>query len=632
MRDVVVGTAGHIDHGKTLLVKAMTGTDADRWEEEKRRGITLDIGFATLAGDRGTLHFVDLPGHERFIKNMLAGATGIDLCLLVVAADESVMPQTVEHTEILSLLGVSRGVVALNKVDLVDAETLELAQLELGEFLASRGLGHLPVVPVSAATGRGVAELVEALYAQAALCAQPPQGRPFRLPVDRVFPVKGFGTVVTGTCIDGTLGLEGQVQLFPDGGASRVRGLQVFGSPVDKIRAGQRAALNLPDLKHADLRRGHMAAEPGSLWPTHLLDVRLKMLPSARLPMKSGSTCTLHIHTQEVEAHVHLEGPSALEPGAETIAQLRAHEPVVAWPGDRFVLRLPSPARTVAGGEVLLVAQRKARWRRPVDLRTAQALGAGDGLAGLLAEAGALGVRSEVAAARLGLSAKALEQAARAAEGAGRLVRLGGGGWWLEAGEAQAWRERAVAWMKLRHEGKTPLAWTPRQEFLGRWQRFLGPERAEALARSLVETGALEAEGDRLRPAGHAVSLTPSQAKAREAVLDILGGGDFVFRTGRELEEQVGAEVRGVLPLLQASGQVVRFGGDFFVLPACLDRLRALLARRAATGGPSIAVPEFKDMLGITRKHAMPLLEYLDDLKWTRREGEGRRILVKEEG
>lgn len=629
MRDVVVGTAGHIDHGKTLLVKAMTGTDADRWEEEKRRGITLDIGFATLAEERGTLHFVDLPGHERFIKNMLAGATGIDLCILVVAADESVMPQTEEHAEIISLLGVSRGVVALNKVDLVDAEMLEMAQLELGEFLASRGLGHLPVVPVSAATGRGVSDLVSALFAQAALCSEPPQGRPFRLPVDRVFPVKGFGTVVTGTCIDGSLELEGQVQIFPDGGTSRVRGLQVFGKPVEKVRAGQRAALNLTDLRHADLRRGHMAAETGALWPTHLLDVRLKMLESARSAMRSGSTCTLHIHTQEVEAHVHLEGVGALEPGREAIAQLRAHEPLAAWPGDRFVLRLPSPARTVAGGEVLLVAVRKARWRRPVDLRTAEALKSGDGLAGLLAEAGALGVRGEAASARLGLTAATLEEAARAAERAGVLVRLGDGLWWLESGEALAWRERAVAWMKARHEGKTPLAWTPRQEFLGRWQRFLGPEKAEALTRHLVQAGDLEAEGDRLRPPGHEVNLSPAQAKTREAVLGILGGGDFVFRTGKELEAEAGPEVRGVLPLLQASGLVVRFGGDFFTLREALERLRGRLAERAEAGGASIAVPDFKDLLGITRKYAMPLLEYLDDLKWTRREGEGRRILIK---
>ena len=340
MRDVVVGTAGHIDHGKTLLVKALTGMDADRWEEEKRRGITLDIGFATRTDGRGTLHFVDLPGHERFIKNMLAGATGIDLCLLVVAADESVMPQTVEHAEILSLLGIRRGVVALNKVDLVDEETRELAQLELDEFLESRGLGHLPVVPVSAATGEGIEALLEALHAQAEACSAPDAGRPFRLPVDRVFPVKGFGTVVTGTCIDGSVAVGGTLSVYPGDRGSRVRGIQIFGNAIEEAHAGQRAALNLPDLRHEEVRRGDLAAEAGSIWPTHLLDVRVRVLASAKRPLKTGAVCTLHVHTQEVEAHIHLCGRDALAPGEECLAQARLPQPAAAWPGDRFILRL----------------------------------------------------------------------------------------------------------------------------------------------------------------------------------------------------------------------------------------------------------------------------------------------------
>jgi selenocysteine-specific elongation factor len=627
MRDVVVGTAGHIDHGKTLLVKAITGMDADRWEEEKRRGITLDIGFATLRDPRGTLHFVDLPGHERFIKNMLAGATGVDLCLLVVAADESVMPQTVEHTEILELLGVRRGVVALNKVDLVDAETREMALLELAEFLGAHGLGHLPVVPVSAAKGEGVEDLLNELYGQAEACPPPPSDRPFRLPVDRVFPVKGFGTVVTGTCIDGELGLGDQVEVFPGMGVSRVRGLQVFGRGVDRVRAGQRVAVNIPDLKHQDLRRGHLAAVPGSLWPTHLLDVNLSLLPSARHPIRTGTICTLHLHTQEVEAHVHLERGSELGPGETSLAQLRLPAPVMAWPGDRFILRLPSPARTVGGGKVILPAKRKARWRRPIDQRTALALKEATPLEAVVSEAGPVGVTGAEASARLGRMAAALEPEVARAEGEKRIVRWGGGAWWLEPSEARAWQERASAWLRSRHEGRTPLTSLPRQEFLGRWQRLLEPSRAEALLEAMVREGILETEGDRVKPAGHRVQLSEAQAKAADELRAALGVEDFTVRTGKELEEVLGPAVRQVLPLLTASGDPVRFGGDFFLSAGHLARLKSLLAERAAKVGPVITVPEFKEMLGITRKYAMPLLEYLDDLKWTRREGDGRRIL-----
>jgi selenocysteine-specific elongation factor len=624
MRDVVVGTAGHIDHGKTLLVKALTGMDADRWEEEKRRGITLDIGFATLTRERGTLHFVDLPGHERFIKNMLAGATGIDLCLLVVAADESVMPQTVEHAEILSLLGVTRGVVALTKVDLVDAETREMALLELSEFLEAHGLSALPVVPVSAVTGEGLPALERALFDAAASCPEAPAGRPFRLPVDRVFPVKGFGTVVTGTCIDGGLSLGAEVEVYPGAGRSRVRGLQVFGRPVEAVRAGQRSAVNIPDLAHESLHRGHLLADPGTVWPTRLLFARFHLLPSARKALRTGTVGTLHIHTQEVEAHVHLAGLAALEPGGEAVAQIRLLEEAAAWPGDRFIFRLPSPQRTVAGGEVLLPAARKARWRRAREGRILEALRAGRLLEALLLEAGPLGVSPAEVRSRLGLR-EGQEIPLRAGEPAP--ARWAAGTWWLHPSEAEAWIRRALAYVEARH-AEAPLALVPRREAAGRWLRVLGEERALALVEALAASGKVEAEGDGLRPAGRKVALSPAQKAAWDGILAALAAPSSPIRTGKELEEELGAEVRKVLPLLVSERRLVRFGGDFFLLPATLERLKGILAERRAGGQELLGVPEFKEILGITRKYAMPLLEYLDDLKWTRRQGEGRKILL----
>ena len=625
MRDLVVGTAGHIDHGKTLLVKALTGMDADRFPEEKARGITLDIGFATLPSPEGTLHFVDLPGHERFIKNMLAGATGMDLCLLVVAADESVMPQTVEHVEILDLLGVRRGLVALTKVDLVDAETREMAQLELQEFLAAHHLGHLPVFSVSSVTGEGLPALRDALFEAGRGCPAPPPGRPFRLPLDRSFAVKGFGTVVTGTCIDGELAVGEAVAVFPESRESKVRGLQVFGAPVERVRAGQRAAVNLADIPHADLQRGMMVSLPGSVEPAHLLDVRVRVLPSSRAPLKTALLCALHL--------LHLALRPSLGPGEECLAQLRTAEAVMAWPGDRFILRLPSPARTVAGGEVLMVASRKARWSRPRDRALAETLLRNEpdrGVLALLLEAGPMGTGPAALSARLGIHRSDLEDSAPELEREGALTRWAEGRWWLHSSEATAWLERAAAFLKAKL-GASPRAWLPRQELAGRWGRVLGPERGAALVEALVVAGTAEADGDRVRLAGHRVSLTPDQAAARQKALEALAAAAPAPRTGKEMEEAAGPLVRKVLPLMAEDGEVVRFSGDHFILPSSLVSVRTILAKRASRAGPLLPVPEFKDLLGITRKHAMPLLEYLDDLKWTRREGDGRRILLPPE-
>lgn len=634
MRDVVVGTAGHIDHGKTLLVKALTGMDADRFPEEKARGITLDIGFATLPGPEGTLHFVDLPGHERFIKNMLAGATGIDLCLLVVAADESVMPQTVEHAEILGLLGVGRGLVALTKTDLVDAETRELAELELQEFLASHALGHLPILPVSSVTGEGLDALREALFQAARGCPVPPPGRPFRLPMDRSFAVRGFGTVATGTVIDGELAVGDTVEVYPSGRESKVRGLQVFSAAVDAVRAGQRAALNLPDIPHQDLQRGMLVSLPGCVEPSRILDVRVRVLASARSPLKTPLVCTLHVHTQEVEAHLHLAHHPQLGPGEEALAQLRMAQPVAAWPGDRFILRLPSPARTVAGGEVLMVASRKARWGRPRDRALGETLLRDDpdrGTLALLLEGGPVGSEPGRLASRLGVHMRDLEARAPALELSGGLVRWWGGRWWLHASESAAWLDRGSGFLKAKL-GASPRSWLPRQELAGRWGRALGPERGAALVEAMVASGKAEAEGDRVRLTGHRVSLKPEQAAARTKALEALRAAAPAPRTGKELEEAAGAPVRQILPHMVEDGELLRFAGDYFTLPSSLESVRSILARRAAESGPLLPVPEFKDLLGITRKHAMPLLEYLDDLKWTRREGDGRRILLPPDG
>jgi selenocysteine-specific elongation factor len=354
MKNIIVGTAGHIDHGKTALVKALTGIDADRLEEEKRRGITIDIGFAHLQLTPALrLGFVDVPGHERFIKNMLAGVGGIDLVLFVIAADESIKPQTREHFDICRLLGIPQGVVALTKADLVEPDILELVRLEVEEFVAGSFLEGAPVVAFSSVTGAGLDDLRQALQRAASTVQEKSAAGHFRLPLDRAFTVKGFGTVVTGTLISGNVRKEQEVELYPTGRRLRVRGVQVYGEPAEQARAGQRTALNLADIEPAEVTRGMVLAAPGTFRIVTQVDCALELLPSAK-PLKHRAPVHFHAGTAEIEAQVRLlEGATALKPGQRCWARIVLREPALLLPGDRFIIRMFSPVVTIGGGVVL---------------------------------------------------------------------------------------------------------------------------------------------------------------------------------------------------------------------------------------------------------------------------------------
>ncbi|MGC2182870.1 MAG: selenocysteine-specific translation elongation factor, partial [Terriglobales bacterium] len=373
MKSIIVGTAGHIDHGKTALVKALTGIDADRLEEEKRRGITIDIGFAHLElpaphGEKLRLGFVDVPGHERFVRNMLAGVGGIDLVLLVIAADESIMPQTREHFDICRLLAVRRGITVLTKADAVDAEMLDVVRLEVEEFLRGSFLdpAHSPIVVASSLTGAGLPELKQALAKVAAEVPAKDSKALARLPIDRVFTMKGFGTVVTGTLISGAIRKEDELEVFPIGKRVRVRGVQVHGEAAEKAMAGQRTALNLAGVTVEDLARGMTLAPPETLRASKRIDVSLSLLPSAR-PLKDRARVHLHAYTSETVAEAALYGEKAIKPGGSGYAQLRLAESALLLPGDRFILRQFSPVVTIGGG-VVLDATPLARARKDVVL------------------------------------------------------------------------------------------------------------------------------------------------------------------------------------------------------------------------------------------------------------------------
>src|SRR5262249_9860410 len=339
-RSVIVGTAGHIDHGKSSLVEALTGTHPDRLLEEKRRGITIDLGFAFLEEGGVRFGFVDVPGHERFVGNMLAGAAGIDLVLLVIAADESIKPQTREHFDICRLLGIRRGLIALTKADLVDREILDLARLEAEEFTADSFLEGAPVVPVSSLTGAGLDELRAALAKQASEAPEKSASGHFRLPIDRVFSMKGFGTVVTGTMISGAVAKEQEVQVYPSGRRLRIRGLQVHGVPADRATAGQRTAVNLADIEPSALARGDVLSEPGRFEAVEQIDCRLDLLASAK-PLKNRAPVHFHSGTAEIEADVRLlERATAMPPGSSGYVRLVLRDPALLLPGDRFIIRM----------------------------------------------------------------------------------------------------------------------------------------------------------------------------------------------------------------------------------------------------------------------------------------------------
>src|SRR5579872_920832 len=511
MKSIVIGTAGHIDHGKTALVKALTGIDADRLEEEKRRGITIDIGFAHLQlTPELRLGFVDVPGHERFVKNMLAGVGGIDLVLFVVAADESIKPQTREHFDICRLLGIQRGIVVLTKSDLVEKDILELVRLEMEEFIAGSFLEGAPVLPVSSTTGAGIDDLRRELDRASAAVVEKSAAGHFRLPIDRAFSAKGFGTVVTGTLISGAVSREQEVELYPKGRKLRVRGVQVYGKPAERATAGQRTAVNLADIEPLEIARGMALAEPGRFRAARLLDCALQLLPSAK-PLKHRAPVHFHAGTAEIEAEVWLlGGATVLKPGERAYARIVLREPALVLPGDRFIIRMFSPVVTIGGGVVLDTGG--VRYRKADNV--AQRL---DILAGpdrsakvaLLVKESASGMSFADLVARTGLLDRDLEAAARSPQ----LVWLRQPQPWLVD---RAWFDRTlqhlIETVREFHRAHPLLAGIARQDLRGRELAKAAPFVFDVL---LAEAKDLAIEGETVRLRTHKVVLKQDEEQAR---------------------------------------------------------------------------------------------------------------------
>ncbi len=633
MRHVVYGTAGHIDHGKTTLVRALTGIDCDRLPEERQRGITIELGFAHLESEDVQLHFVDVPGHERLVHTMVAGAAGIDLALLVVAADEGIMPQTREHLEVIRLMGVPGGAVALTKVDLVDPDLAELAAEEVRELLAETPFADVPLVSVSAVTGSGIDELRRILLEQArAVRPRHEEGRPYRQVVDRVFTMTGAGTVITGTSLWGRLEAGQEVSIQPRGLRSRARRLHVHGKERQRVEGGERVAINLAGLSTDEVLRGDQVLSPGPWTPTTLVTVRIELLTAAPHPLDEGEELEVHALAARMAARVDRLSQRPLPPGGIAVAQLGLAEPMLLFPGDRVVLRRPAPVNTFAGGEVLDTHLRRQRRRdagRLSDLPSVNRREWPRLLQAWVEGAGLAAPTVDELAARLGVLSEALEAPLGRCVGPdGPLRVLPTQPPRLVASAAlERLAEAAARELERRLEGEVVSAGVPAQDYAA----AVLPRPARSLAsvylEQLRQRGVLELAEGRVVPAGSDRHMTELGAELtarlerlyREAALDPPSPEDAAERLAARP-----ATVEGICRYLVTKGALVRLEGRYLIHRAALDEVARGIR---AWEGESFGVGEFKQRFGLTRKLAIPILEWLDSERVTIRSGSERKIL-----
>ena len=633
IKHVIVGTAGHIDHGKSSLVEALTGTNPDRLEEEKRRGITLDLGFAFLELEGVRLGLVDVPGHERFVRNMLAGAGGIDLVLLVIAADEGIKPQTREHFEICSLLGIPRGIVAITKSDLVDADTLGLVRLEIEEYVRGSFLESAPIVPVSSRSGTGLDELKQVLRRAAQAVAAKDATQNFRLPIDRSFAMKGFGTVVTGTLISGAVKLEDEVELYPVRKRLRVRGLHSGGKQIERAVAGQRTAVNLAGIEHEEITRGMVLAPAGLFEATQRVDARITLLGSAP-PLKNRARVHFHQGTAEAIAEVILlnDAGGELAAGGSTFAQLRLDKPLLLLPGDRFILRRFSPVVTIGGGTVL--DARAPRHKRK-DAAVAPFLGVlehgtREEILGALVEAAPRGMTLPEIVARTGWIEVETRAVAEKLAAVKRVRILGSAP--IVVAPAQAVTGGAAAIRKAVetcHRANPLLPGIPKQELRARAGRAR-VEMFEAALGDLVAARALVVAGDLVGQAGREIALSAEESRAKELIeREFESAGLTVpgFATVLAKLPVDAPRAQKILQILLREKVLVKVSSDLVYHRITLQRLRETLAKYRKEHGVRLPITVFKELTGITRKYAIPLLEYLDREQVTRRAGDERVIL-----
>jgi selenocysteine-specific elongation factor len=632
MTNLVVGTAGHIDHGKSTLVRALTGIDPDRLKEEKARGITIELGFAHATIGDVTAAFVDVPGHERFVRTMLAGVGGIDCVMLIVASDESVMPQTREHFDICRLLHIPRGIVVLTKADAADDDTRALVRQDVADLVKGSFLEQAPVVEVSANTGDGLDALRSAIAATAATIGRRPLDGAARLPIDRAFSMKGFGTVVTGTLVSGRIAVDDTLSLVPGDRVVKVRGIQVHGTSAGEAVAGQRTAINLGGVEVADIARGQTLAAPGSVSVTRRVDAVVDLLPSAKA-LRHGARVRVHNGTSEILGRVSIAGPTATEiaAGGRALLRLRLEQPAVLTRGDRFIIRAYSPPITIGGGRVLDPAPTRPGVRSAEGVASLGRLDTADELSAITAMIGAAGVGGVPAAALVSRAGVPPKQLKATIEALGQKGTVVAGDRVVDAASLTRAGKALIKIVTAFH-GSNPLSeGLPREEARERVFARSAPAIFERAIDDLKAAKMLVGS-DRLALPGHRVTVSGEDARVKTAVADAYRRAGLKPPDAAAIAAETGspgAIVEKVTALLLREKALVRV--DTLIFHAdVLAKLRAEVAalKTGAPGGrATVDVAAFKDRYGVTRKFAIPLLEYLDRERVTRRTGDVRLVL-----
>jgi selenocysteine-specific elongation factor len=633
MKQIILGTAGHIDHGKTSLIKAVTGTNTDRLKEEQQRGITIELGFASLDLPSGRhLGIVDVPGHEKFVKNMVAGATGIDMVAMVIAADEGVMPQTREHMEICSLLGVAHGLVALTKIDMIDEEWLELVEEDIREFVAGTFLEDKAIVPVSSASGEGIDAFVTALDDLSGQIPERTSSNLFRLPVDRVFSMKGFGTVITGSLMSGQVKVGDNVMIYPSEISSKVRGVQVHGESVEAAHSGMRTAINFQGLEKASIERGQVLSTAHALLPSYMVDVSLHYLESNKKKIKNRTRVRFHTGTSEIMGILILLEQEALRPGEDTVAQIRLDAPVAVVRDDRFVLRSYSPVRTIGGGQVLNpVPEKHKRFRTEIV----------EGLKGLLTHesedviayhvmaAGVKGVSFSALMIMTNLSEKLLDKHLQSMLSRRDVLRIDKEQrLFVHKTAFEGLQKDMAAHLKTYHD-KNPLkAGMPKEELKSKFPSTVGIKVFTMALSQTTSDKIIAQEGDLVKLADHKVSLGEDQTTMKKKISAIYLENGLQPPYFKEVVNRLdydASHAKDVLMILVTEGVLIKAKEDLYFHSEPMDGLKEKLITFLETHG-DITTPQFKDMTQASRKYVIPLLEYFDANHVTLRVGDSRKL------
>ncbi|MBW2614018.1 MAG: selenocysteine-specific translation elongation factor [Deltaproteobacteria bacterium] len=633
MKQIILGTAGHIDHGKTSLIKAVTGVNTDRLKEEQERGITIELGFASmdLLGGRH-LGIVDVPGHEKFVKNMVAGATGIDMVSMVIAADEGVMPQTREHMEICALLGIQHGLIALTKTDLVDEEWMELVTEDIREFSRGTFLEDCAIVPVSSASGDGIQEFVAALDELSAAVPERSVTNLFRLPVDRVFSMKGFGTVITGSLVSGKINVGDSITIYPSMTTSKVRGIQVHNESVETAGPGMRTAINFQGLEKASVNRGEVISTPGSLKPSYMVDVSLHFLNSNRKPAKNRTKVRFHTGTSEVFGYLVLLDRDELKPGEDIVAQLRLDTPVSLVRDDRFVIRSYSPVRTIGGGKVLNpVPQKHKQFQTDVV----------EGLKGLIKsepqeivsfhvqDAGVAGVTFSDLVIMTNLPEKQLTSITQALSSVREIIQIDKDTRrFVHKIIFDSLQDDTALNLENYHKANPLKAGMSKEELKSKFPVKAADKLFSAVMNQMLKAGKTVQEGEAVRMADHKVSLGIDQADIKKKVLDIYLKAKLqppYFKEVTRTLEVDPARAKDVLMLLVKEGTMIKAKEDLFFHVEPYEDLRKRLVD-FLVANEEITTPQFKEMTGASRKYIIPLLEYFDAKNVTIRVGDSRQL------